>query len=287
MARTRTSRRRSGPWARILHSPTGVVGLVLVAAIVLAALIGPILHTIDPTAIHPERRLEGPSADFLLGTDQLGRDVLARLMAGARLSLGVGVGAVLIAVVVGGSFGVLAGFIGGWFDDLVMRLMDVLLAFPAILLALLTVAVLGPSTWTVVLAIGLVYVPAMARITRAPVMGLVMEPFIGILRVSGARPLRILVRHVIPNVLPPVMVQATISLSYAILIEASLSYLGLGVQPPDPSWGSMISEAQKYLTTESQLLLFPCLALALTICGFNLLGDATRDVMDPRMAGRR
>lgn len=274
-------------WRRMVQTPGGLAGCLLVAGVVAAAIVGPVLHGVDPTQIGTGPRMGGLSADNLLGTDALGRDTLARTLASARVSLMVGLGAIAIGASIGTLVGVVSGFFGGWVDSLLMRIMDVLLAFPAVLLALLTIAVLGPSSRTTILAVGIVYIPALARVARAPVLGLMHEPFIGILRVSGASGARIMFRHVIPNTLSPVTVQATISLSYAILIEASLSYLGLGVQPPASSWGAMISEGQRFITTEPRLVVVPCIALGLTIIGFNLLGDRLRDVLDPRMSARR
>jgi len=219
----------------------------------------------------------------LAGTDEFGRDELSRLIWGARVSLYVGMLAVLIALALGATSGVLAGFFGGLVDDITMRIMDIVLSLPALVLAISITAVLGPSLTNVMIAVGLVYAPTFARVARGPTLAVVRVPYIEAARAIGAGSGRIITRHVVPNVAAPILVQTTVSLSTAILTEAALSFLGLGTQPPTASWGLMLSASRQYMLIDPWIAILPGLAIAVTVLGFNLLGDGLRDVLDPKI----
>lgn len=267
---------------RIRRTPPAMIGTVLVAAVVLVALGAPLLAARDPAAQIATPLLR-PGGDFPGGTDQLGRDELSRIIYGARVSLYVGVLAVAVALALGGTAGILAGFYGGWIDNITMRVMDVLFALPALVLAITITAVLGPSLTNVMLAIGIVYAPTFARIARGPALAVVRLPYVEAARAIGASTPTIMLRHILPNVSAPLLVQTTVSLSTAILTEAALSFLGLGTQPPTPSWGLMLSDARLYMLIDPWVAVLPGLAIAVTVLGFNLLGDGLRDVLDPRI----
>lgn len=261
----------------------GLIGVVLVAAILLVGLLAPML--IDPgaaTKMYMTARLKGPSADHLLGTDQLGRDLLIRVLLGARTSLEIAVTAVLLSVVLGLPLGMISGYAGGRTDNVLMRLVDTLLAFPALLLALTISAVLGPSIQNTILAIGIAFTPYLARIIRGEALKVAAMPYAEAARASGTTHGAMLVRHILPNILPVVIVQGTISLAFAILAEAGLSFLGLGTQPPAASWGLMIQASRDYLEKAPWTGLVPGAAVALTVLGLNMFGDVLRDVLDPR-----
>lgn len=279
----RRTRRGLRVLRNLMRDRTGVAGAVLVGLALFAALFGPLLAPYDPNLIHPDARLAAPGSRFLLGADELGRDVLSRALYGARISIVVGVLVVLCAGAIGVTVGLLSGYAKGLVDGVAMRIMDVLFAFPTLLLAMAVVAVLGTDMRNLIVALVLVYIPAFARVARASTLSVVEEPYIEAARAVGLPHRRILFRYVLPNIMPPVLVQATISLAYAILVEASLSYLGLGVQPPDASWGSMLATGKPYLELAAWLCMVPGLAIMLTVLGFNLLGDALRDVLDPRL----
>ncbi len=263
-------------------NPTAAVAGLVLLGIVLVALLDEALAPDGPNEISVEDRLQAPSAAHPFGTDDLGRDILSRVVLGAGVSLRVGFLAVAIALAVGGLVGLLAGFYGRWVDDVLMRLMDVLFAFPAVLLAIAVLAVRGPGAGNTALAIGIVYVPVFARVTRASVLGVREEVYVRASRSVGASDLRLLTRHVLPNAAPPIIVQTSISLAFAVLAEAALSFLGLGTQPPDPSWGLMLAEGRGFIDIAWWLAFFPGMAIFLTVLCFNLLGDGLRDVLDPR-----
>lgn len=267
---------------RLWGSTSGRVGLIIVAVVVAAAAIGPVVYSVSPTRIHSNARLLFVSARFPLGTDALGRDTLSRILSGARVSLLVGVAAVGIALVIGTAIGVAAAYYSGWVDLILMRVMDVFFAFPAILLALLVIAVLGAKAENVVIACLFVFTPSFARIARAPALEVMAQPYVELLKAVGVPGRRIMALHVLPNILAPIIVQASVTMSYAILAEASLSFLGLGIPPPQPSWGGMISDGETYLQTAPWVCLFPAAALFITIVGFNLFGDGLRDATDVR-----
>jgi peptide/nickel transport system permease protein len=258
-------------------------GLIVVLGLLGVALVAPRLAPYDPLAMQARARFARPVAAHPLGTDQFGRDILSRVVYGTRVSLGVGVGAVAIALVIGTVLGSLAAMREGAMDSAIMRAMDVLLAFPAILLALALIAVLGSKPRNVVLAIGLVYIPIFARTARAAVLTIKYREFVDATRALGRAEWGTYVRHILPNAAGPILVQATLSISTAILAEAALSFLGVGTQPPTPSWGGMLSESRAFMEVAPWTALFPGLAIMVAVLGFNLLGDGLRDYMDPRL----
>jgi peptide/nickel transport system permease protein len=241
----------------------------------------------DPLAISIADRLQGPSGMYWLGTDQFGRDVLSRVMRGATISMSVGVISVGIGLVVGVVLGGFAGYCGRGIDEVSMRFMDAIYGFPAILLALLITAVFGPGVLTSMVAIGIVNIPVFARLTRANFLMLRHRDFVTAACALGASDLKLIWRHILPNVMSPLLVQATISFPGAILAEAGLSYLGLGMQPPHPSWGYMLKEAQPFLRLAPSYAIFPGAAIALAVLGCNLLGDGLRDLLDPKVSRQR
>lgn len=263
-------------------TPVVLIGAALVGSVVAVALSAPILAPHDPVAQIAQPLLP-PGPGFLAGTDEFGRDELSRLIWGARVSLYVGMLAVLIALGLGATSGVLAGFFGGWVDDVTMRVMDIILSLPALVLAISITAALGPSLTNVMIAVGIVYAPTFARVARGPTLAVVRVPYIEAARAIGASSGRIIARHVVPNVAAPILVQTTVSLSTAILTEAALSFLGLGTQPPTASWGLMLSAARQYMLIDPWIAILPGLAIAVTVLGFNLLGDGLRDVLDPKI----
>jgi peptide/nickel transport system permease protein len=260
------------------------VGLVIVLIAILAAVVGPSLSPYDPSAQELARRLEAPSLSHPFGLDELGRDILARLLAGARISLLVGLAVVSVSSTVGMLLGSVAGYFGGRVDDVISRLVDVLMAFPGILLAIALVAVLGPSLTNVVLALSVIGWVGYARLVRGQALRAREFDFVQAARALGAGPARIVVRHVLPTAFPAVVVQATLGMAGAIIAEASLSFLGLGVQPPTPSWGTMLDAGRSHLFDAPHLTIFPGLAIAFLVLGFNFLGDGLRDRVDPKLA---
>jgi peptide/nickel transport system permease protein len=267
---------------------TGIIGLIIVCLTVLAALISLVWTPYDPLMAIAADRLQGSSAEHLLGTDRFGRDVLSRLMVGAQITLFVGLVAVSISALIGVPLGIAAGMRRGKFlDSLVMRTADLLLAFPALLLAIIAGAVWGPSTLTAMIAIGIAGIPSFARVARSGTLQVMSQDFIAAARVSKVSELTIATRHVFPNITGLVIVQASVYFALAILAEAALSFLGLGTAPPAASWGRMLQDAQSLLAVQPSLTLWPGLAIALTVLGFNLLGDALRDVLDPRQTAQR
>ena len=272
---------------RALRSGSFLVGGFIVAGLLVAALAAPWLAPYAPTAIFPGAEIRPPGPRFLLGTDEVGRDILSRVLYGTRVSLGVAIPSVALAVLTGTTLGVGLGYWGGAPDLLAMRLFDVLFAFPPILLAIALVAALGPSTVNLVLTIAVLTLPQFAVLARSATLALKPQDFVQAARALGASHGRILGAHVLPNIAPTLAVQASLSLSIVILVEAALSFLGLGTQPPAPSWGSMLSRGRQYMTIAPWLVLAPGLAIMLAVLGFNLLGDAQRDLLDPRRAGAR
>ncbi|RJK98478.1 ABC transporter permease [Vallicoccus soli] len=270
----------------LLRDPAAVGALVVLLVLVLAAVLGGVLAPYGANEVDVQERLQAPSGAHPFGTDELGRDVLSRVLLGAAASLRVGLVAVGIALVAGVLCGLVAGYYGRWVDDVVMRVMDVLFAFPAILLAIAVLAVLGPGTTNAMVAIGVVYTPIFARVTRASVLSVREEVFVRASRSAGASDVRILGLHVLPNVAGPIIVQTSISLAFAILSEAALSFIGLGTQPPEPSWGRMLVEGRGFIEQAWWMALFPGLAIFLVVLAFNVLGDRLRDVLDPRSRSR-
>jgi len=259
------------------------VGLVIVLVAVLAALVGPALSPYNPAAQELARRLEPPTLSHPFGLDELGRDILARLLAGARISLLVGLAVVSVSSVVGMLVGSIAGYFGGRVDDVISRVVDILMAFPGILLAIALVAVLGPSLTNVVLALSVIGWVGYARLVRGQALRARELDFVHAARALGAGSPRVVLRHVLPSAFPAVVVQATLGMAGAIIAEASLSFLGLGVQPPTPSWGTMLDAGRAHLFDAPHLTIFPGLAIALLVLGFNFLGDGLRDRVDPKL----
>jgi peptide/nickel transport system permease protein len=265
--------------------PIGMIGAAVLLAITIVALAADYIAPYSagnqnaPSFVSPNR-------DYLFGTDKFGQDVFSRVVLGSRVSLEVGLICVPIGLIIGGSLGIIAGAAGGRTDDVIMRFMDILFAFPSLVLAILVAAVLGPSLTNAMIAIGIVIIPIFARTARAPVLSVMQKEFIVASRVAGIRPARLVLRHVVPNSLTPLVVQASISFSAAILDEAALSFLGLGAQPPTPSWGKMLGDARNYITLAPWMALFPGLAIMIAVLAINLLGDGLRDYLDPRMRTR-
>ena len=270
--------------SRLLRDSRALIGIAVVVVIVLAALLAPVIARHDPLAIDLASQLARPSAAHWMGTDVQGRDVWARLVYGARISLAVGIISQSIALLLGVTLGLVAGFYGKWVDELVMRLADVTLAFPTLLLLIAMVAALQPSLPVVFATIGVVGWAGMARLVRGQVLVVRQLEYVQAVRALGAVDRRIVLRHVLPNVIAPVVIAATLGVAGAIMAEAALSFLGLGVQPPTPSWGSMISDGRDLdqLRHAPWTSLFPGLAIGAAVLGFNLLGDALRDALDPR-----
>jgi ABC-type dipeptide/oligopeptide/nickel transport system permease subunit len=274
---------------RLLRDTRARVGITVVVVMVLAALLAPLIARYDPTAIDLVGQLVSPGSEHWLGTDVQGRDVWARLVYGARVSLAVGVISQTVALLLGVSLGLVAGYYGKWVDEVVMRLADVTLAFPTLLLLIAMVAALQPSMWVVFATIGVVGWAGMARLVRAQVLVVRQLEYVQAIRALGGRGPRIMLRHVLPNVIAPVVIAATLGVAGAIMAEAALSFLGLGVQPPTASWGAMIADGRDLaqLRGAPWTSLFPGLAIGAAVLGFNLLGDALRDALDPRAAGKR
>jgi peptide/nickel transport system permease protein len=271
----------SGILAAVAREPVALLGLVLVVTYVAVALFVSFLPLRDPL-LPSAQRLAPPSGEFPFGTDALGRDLLSRVLYGSRLSIEVAVLSVAIATFVGGILGLVSGYLGGVADLVIGRVMDVFFAFPAILLALGIVAALGPDPRNVIIAIAVVYTPIFARVVRGPVLALKARDFVEAARAIGATQTRIVTRHIVPNLLSTLIVQVSLALSWAVLTEGALSFLGLSAQPPAPSWGVMLNEGRQYLEFATHLAIFPGLAIMIAVLGFNLLGDGLRDALDPQ-----
>ncbi len=269
-------------WRVFSRRPAALFGGVVLGFMLLLALFAPWIAPYDPIATSWSLVRKAPSAAHWFGTDEVGRDLLSRVIWGARASLSAGVIAVAIAVGVGVPLGMLAGYVGGWFDILVGRLTDAMLAVPFLILAIALAAFLGPSLGNAMIAIGITATPIFVRLARGQVLAARSEDWVEAARAVGNPPARILLRHIFPNILPPIMVQATLAIAAAIIAEASLSFLGLGQQPPSPSWGSMLNTAQRFLTQAPWMAIFPGFAIFLTVLAFNLFGDGLRDAFDPR-----
>jgi peptide/nickel transport system permease protein len=266
------------------RNPIGIVGAAIVGFCILTALFGRFIWRIDPNAPDADRLL-GPSRAHPFGTDDLGRDTLARVIHGAQVSLQVGAVAISIALVAGTLIGLVAGYRGGIVDLLLMRVVDIMFAFPGIVLAIVIAGLLGATRRNAMIAIGIIIVPAFARVVRAAVLEVMGFPFIESARALGGGGLRIMVRHLIPNIVAPLIVLTTVYFSTAILSEATLSFLGLGTQPPEAAWGNMLSTARSYIDQSIWMSIFPGLAIMIVVLGFNFLGDGLRDVLDPRLGG--
>jgi len=272
---------------RIRTSPAALAALIYLGLLVLAVVLGPVLVPHDPLQMAPGQRLLPPSWQHPAGTDLFGRDVLARLLHGGRLTLGIGSLAVLIAALPGIALGLVAGYAGGWVDRMIGWMVNVMLSFPAVLLALTIVAALGTGTFNVVIAVGVAAIPTYTRLVRGQVLSARRQPYVRAAVIVGNRPLRIVLRHILPNVFGPIIVLATLDVGWAILNASALSFLGLGVQPPTAEWGLMLNEGRGFLRDAPWMTTAPGLAIATTVLAANLLGDALRDILDPRQRTRR
>jgi peptide/nickel transport system permease protein len=273
---------RAHPLRRLLRRPAAAVGLVVIVAFVAIAAFAPLIAPYDPIATNFAAVRKAPSAAHWFGTDEIGRDVLSRVIFGARASLEAGVLSVLISLAIGVPTGLLAGYAGGKTDMLISRLTDALLACPFLILAIALAAFLGPSLANAMIAIGISATPVFVRLTRGTTLAVKSEDYVLAARAIGNRPWRIALLHVLPNIVPPLLVQATLAIAAAVIAEASLSFLGLGQQPPQPSWGSMLNTAKNYIDNAAWMAIWPGLSIFLLVLSFNLVGDGLRDALDPR-----
>jgi peptide/nickel transport system permease protein len=275
------------PWRKavrqLLRNPTAMIGLGALVLLTIVAIAAPWLAPHDPIRQNPMMFLKPPSAEHWLGTDQFGRDIFSRILYGSRISLRIGLVSVGIAIALGGFLGLVSGFYGGWLDQVISRFVDLLLAFPGILLALVIVSVIGPSLTNVMIAVGISATPTYARVVRGSVLAARENVYVEAAHALGAGERRILARHVLPNVLAPVIVLATLGVAGAILTGAALSFLGLGAAPPTPEWGAMLSEGRNYMRLAWWISTFPGLAIMIAVLATNLFGDGLRDALDPRM----
>ncbi|MCG0238709.1 MAG: ABC transporter permease [Firmicutes bacterium] len=274
---------RQSPLRRLFRHRNALLGGAIILTLVVMVACAPWVAPYDPLDADLTRALRPPGGEFLLGTDEQGRDLFSRLVWGGRLSLLAGVSAIGLALVLGTATGALSAYFGGWVDLLVMRVMDIMLAFPSILLAIAITAILGPGLGNAILAVAVVNIPYFARLVRASVLSIKEQEYVQAAEALGADHLRILAGHVLPNALAPLIVQATLGLGWALLDIAGLSFLGLGARPPDPEWGSMLSRAQAYIQVAPWVVTYPGLAIMVAVLGFNLLGDGLRDALDPRL----
>ncbi len=269
------------------RKPLGAVSAVIIAVMVLTAAAAPLLAPYDPTETHPRDKLQGPSTEYRLGTDDVGRDVFSRIVWGARTSLFAGVTATVFGTLLGSLIGMISGYAGGWADMVIQRIMDSLQVLPLIVLLLVVVVALGPSLWNIVWALSIGILPSSGRVVRGATLAVKTEAYVESARVVGAGPLRTLIRYILPNVSAQIIVMASVTIGGAILAEASLSFLGLGVPPPNPSWGGMLAASgRRYFERAPTLAIFPGAAITLTVLAFNLLGDTLRDLLDPRLRSR-
>ena len=269
-------------WRSLRRHRAGMVGLVILILLVFIAIFAPVIAPYDPLEMHPHDRFHPPSSTYYFGADEFGRDIFSRVLYGARIAFSVGGISVSIATIFGVIIGLVAGYAGGAFDAISMRIFDVILAFPAILMAIVILAVLGPGSKNAILAIAIVYIPSFARLTRANVMMEKNKEYVEASKAVGATPSRIVFRNIFPNTVSTILVQITIAMAAAVLLESALSFLGLGTPLPAPSWGSMLSVGRGYLPLAPWYGIFPGLAITLMVMGFYLLGDGLRDALDPR-----
>lgn len=269
-------------WDSLKENKAAVVGLVIIIFLFLIAILGPFIMPFDPNASNMTQSFHAPNAQYWFGTDQLGRDVFSRIIAGARISLTVGLSAVLISLTIGVVLGSIAGYCGGMADTIIMRIMDMMLAIPSILLAIAFMAALGKGIDKAVIAIGLVSIPEYARIVRGCILSVKENDYIQAARVIGNRSGRIIFRHILPNIMSSIVVRATLGISTAVLDTAALGFLGLGVQPPQAEWGDMLGRARGFIFSAPYTLIFPGIAITITVLAFNLLGDGLRDALDPK-----
>ena len=267
---------------RFRQSPQAVIGTSILGFIVVLMIVGPVLAPFSPEEFHFGARLKGPGREFLLGTDQFGRDILSRILFGARSTVILAFLATVLGTVIGVAIGLTSGYLGGRADDLIMRLVDAMMAIPSLLFALLIVAALGASGVNALIAIGIAFAPGMARVTRGVTLSVRARDYVSAATARGERPLYIMFREILPNVIGPVIVESTIRVAFAIMLLATMSFLGVGAQPPASEWGLMISEAREFMFRNPWLAIWPGLGLALVAMGFNLFGDGLRDVLNPK-----
>ncbi len=263
-------------------NPKGLIGTVVLALLILTAILAPVISPYDPNEIHLRETLQPPSRDYWFGTDELGRDIFSRILHGAGMSLQAGLLATLMAAIAGVVLGLLAGYLGGWIDAVIMRICDTAMAFPGMFLAIVVVAILGPGRWPAIVAIAVMGVPGFARLTRGTAISIKEEEFVLGAHAVGASAARIMRLHILPNCLAPLTIQMALSAPGAIIVEAGLSYLGLGSQPPQPSWGNMLQIAQSYLYAAPTYGIFPGIAITLVVLGMNFFADGFQDAVDPR-----
>lgn len=268
---------------RMRKSRTAIFGIIIIILFTLIALLAPVISPYDPMEQNFIKSFRPPSSEHYLGTDEFGRDVFSRIIYGSRISLQIGFVAVFISLIVGVTVGLIAGYYGGWIDMAVMRVMDLMLSFPYILLALVIMSILGPGIYNAMVAIGIVYVPQYARIVRSSVLSVKKKEYVLAARSLGANDSRIILKHIFLNSMAPIIIQTTLSIGRAIINAAGLSFLGLGAQPPTPEWGAMLSNGQDFLRNAPWIATFPGIAIALLVLGFNLVGDGLRDAFDPRL----
>jgi peptide/nickel transport system permease protein len=273
-------------WSTLSRNYLTMCGLGIILIMIILAVLAPYIAPYGYETMNLPNRLQPPNTKHLLGTDNFGRDILSRMLYGARVSLVVGLGGVAIATSIGVLLGSMAGFYGKWIDEIIMRIMDSMLAFPYIILAVALMAMVGPSLRNVILVIGITRTPRFARVTRGSVLALKEMDFVTAARALGQREWRILARHILPNCLTPIVVMASLSVATAILTESALSFLGLGIQPPQASWGIMIADGRRFMLDAPWIATFPGIAISLTILGYNLFGDGLRDALDPKLRGR-
>ena len=277
-----TESKRVSSWRLLARNPVTLVSALLLVVVAVVAVTANWIAPFGINDVDVPNALQPPSGAHWFGTDELGRDVLSRVLVATQASMRIAVVSVAFAVVVGVAVGIVAGFRGGWLDTVLMRVVDVMFAFPVLLLALAIIAILGPGVTTTMLAIGIVYTPIFARVARASTLGVRTEPYVAVSRAMGAGDLHILRRHILPNISGPLIVQTSLSLAFAILSEAALSFLGLGIQPPQPSLGRMIFDSQGFVTMAWWMAVFPGAAIFAIVLAFNLFGDGLRDVLDPK-----
>jgi len=272
---------------QLLKNPSALVGLIIVISVITLSLAGPAIATYDPTENHMTDRFEGPSfvdadSQYLLGTDNYGRDLFSRVLLGGRSSLLIGLSSAGLGLLLGVPIGLLTGYAGGRVDEVIMRLMDALMSIPSLLLALLILTTLSSSIWNAIIAVGMAYFPRIARVVRSSTISVKNEEYVQAAEARGESSLRIMFEEILPNVASPIVVEGTIRVGFAILVGSSLSFLGLGAQPPTPDWGYMVNIARTYTFNSPWFLLWPSVAIAITVTGFNLLGDGLRDILDPQ-----
>jgi peptide/nickel transport system permease protein len=268
---------------RLSRNPIIVIGAIVIVLMILVGTFAPYLAQHEPSKMNPRHRREAPSKEFWLGTDRLGRDMLSRLIWGTRVSLVIGVLAVSVSLVIGLTIGMISGYYGGMLDEILMRIMDIIFAFPSLLLAIALIAVTGPSMRNIIFVVGLIRIPRFARILRGTVLSIKEKEFVEAARALSKSDIGIMLQHILPNCIAPLTVEASLSIATAIITESALSFLGIGVRPPTPSWGQMIADGRSELFTAPWIVIFPGLAIMLTVLGYNLLGDGLRDALDPRL----